>query len=728
MVAHASSSIAQKIQRLEPLQKKLIKTKTAEERYTLCLEQPVVQDFLSERPRFLEELSFSSGEVKAAVAALLAVGQGEWVFHDAEKMDHIHDRLNELFSVLVEVDQFYNDIGGIVGYQLMVLKLIEETGTAASKKKNTIHYLHPEGADLRKKDAAMRQFVRYGIENMDLLGEIYPVGGAGERLDLKDENTQEPLPVAALQFNGRTLLEGLVRDLQGREFLHYKLTGEQLATPIALMTSHEKNNQFFIKRIFENKKWFGRRKEDYSFFVQPLVPVVTIEGEWAMHAPLKLKLKPGGHGVIWKLAQEKGVFQWFADKKRTKALLRQINNPVAGTDNGLLGFTGIGLLKNKDFGFASCPRLLNTSEGVDIVLETEKEGKFHYQLTNIEYTQFAERGIQDTPEHVNSKYSKYPANTNVLFCDLKAVEKTLKKCAIPGLIINMKSTVPVLDHEGHLVQVKAGRLESTMQNIADYMDTVFDHQLKAGELEKIKTFVTYNERRKTISVTKNSYSKEKPIVETPEGCYYEYLQNSHDLFTNSCGMKLPALFPEEEYILRGPSFVMDFHPALGPLWEIIGQKIKGGSLKEKGELRLEIAELEMENVAIEGSLLIEAKDPMGEVNAELLRYNENNGKCRLKNVTVKNQGIDFQAPNHYWKNRIQRKENFTIIIEGNGEFYAENVTIEGNHHVVVPSGYKVTALNKNGKLVFEKAKIEKPTWHWDYSFDEGNNVKLRLVE
>lgn len=34
--------------------------------------------------------------------------------------------------------------------------------------------------------------------------------------------------------------------------------------------------------------------------------------------------KPGGHGAIWKLAYDKGVFQWFFDLGRKGATVRQV--------------------------------------------------------------------------------------------------------------------------------------------------------------------------------------------------------------------------------------------------------------------------------------------------------------------------------------------------------------------------------------------------------------------
>lgn len=46
------------------------------------------------------------------------------------------------------------------------------------------------------------------------LGEIYPLGGSADRLGLVDPVTGECLPAAMLPYCGRTLLEGLIRDLQ----------------------------------------------------------------------------------------------------------------------------------------------------------------------------------------------------------------------------------------------------------------------------------------------------------------------------------------------------------------------------------------------------------------------------------------------------------------------------------------------------------------------------------
>ena len=44
----------------------------------------------------------------------------------------------------------------------------------------------------------------------------------------------------------------------------------------------------------------------------------------------------------------------------------------------------------------------------------------------------------------------------------------------------------------------------------------------------------------------------------------------------------------EQYLARGPGFIFLFHPALGPLWEVVAQKLRGGHLAPGAELDLQV--------------------------------------------------------------------------------------------------------------------------------------------
>lgn len=720
------NKIEERIERLKSIQSELLPVKNLEKKLEIIDKTPEVTEFLSSNPatcHFFETLNVHSNMI---LKSMILIGQQKIV---SVLLHHIPVS-DELMDVLHQIDSFYETVHGLIAYQIMVLQLIFDQKNIPcnfeDEKKMGINFLKPSGVDISKDSRSLRIAIRQAIENLDKMGEIYPVGGAGERLKLVDEETNEPLPVAKLAFLGSNLLEGLVRDLEAREFLTYQLTGKQIITPIAMMTSDEKHNDEHIKQLCISSNWFHRGKENFSIFSQPMVPVVTVNGDWLLSSLNSLMVKPGGHGVIWKLAEDAGVFDWFRQMNISKMMARQINNPIAGVDGGLLKFAGVGFRDNKVFGFSSCDRVINSSEGMDILIEKETPQGFLYKITNIEYTEFVKNSIVDEPECETSQFSKFPTNTNILFLDILEVEKAIKKCPVPGMLINMKSTVPYIDKEGCLTKIQAGRLESTMQNIADDIVDVFPHQLSEDQYGQLKSYLTYNLRNKTISVTKRSLNSNDSFSETPESCFYEMINNGHDLFSNYCGIKLPKLRDPETYLKQGPSIMLNYHPALGPLYSVIAQKIRGGIFFEDAELQLEIAEVDLENIELDGSLLIYADQVTGEVNDNgVLQYGKNLGKCTLKNVKIKNSGIDRFADNCYWKNEIKRFENLRITLHGNAELIAENVTFNGNFNLEVPNGHRLTATMLGDKLQFNMEKIETTSIYWIYEFDEEDRIVLK---
>jgi hypothetical protein len=511
---------------------------------------------------------------------------------------------------------------------------------------------------------------------MGQIAEIYPLGGAADRLHLVEEHTGKELPAAKLKFAGITLLERLVRDLQAREHLYFKKYGVQHITPIAIMTSHEKNNHAHVVQICESLNYFGRPKESIRFFTQPLVPTVDENGQWCLAGPLKPILKPGGHGAIWKLARDEGVFSWLESLGRSKALIRQINNPIAGLDYGLLAFTGIGCKHEMVFGFASCPRLLRAAEGVNVLIERQNQ----IVLSNIEYCDFKKFGIEDLPLKEGEPYSRFSSNTNILFADLKAISKAIDQCPFPGLLLNLKKGSYLLG-SGEEKEGMIARLESTMQNIAD----VFTED-KGEKPCTSHTFVTYNLRHKTISTAKKAYVPGGALQETPENCFYDLLSAHRELLLSS-GFELPEKRTLEEYLKMGPEFIFHYHPALGPLYSTIREKLQGGQIFSGSELILEIADVKISELAIHGSLQIIAEQVLGEKDEEKkLCYSNKVGRCILENVQIENNGVDWAESEPFWKMDLKRTESVRIILKGNSTFIAKDTYLKGNQTFIVEDG------------------------------------------
>ncbi|OGN58832.1 MAG: hypothetical protein A3C42_06240, partial [Chlamydiae bacterium RIFCSPHIGHO2_02_FULL_45_9] len=589
--------------------------------------------FFSSHPD-IQALAAKLNEKQTAVLLqLIVIGQAERIF------DGFNAHEKEFFVLLDQlevVDRFYREIGGIVGYQAKILELLQksEEGECQELKFHAPHFLN-----ISEDSADVRQAIEWGVDSVEEMAEIYPLGGAADRLHLVEEATGVELPAARLPFLGKTLLELLIRDLEAREYLFYQKTGRQMVTPIAIMTSQEKRNHTHVMEICEENHFFGRPADSFRFFTQPLVPAVDESGNWCLKGPLAPLLKPGGHGAIWKLAKDEGVFDWLKGLGRKKALIRQINNPIAGLDYGLLAFTGIGCKKNMVFGFASCPRLLKAVEGVNVLVERNAK----LVLTNIEYCDFAKYGIQDKPLNPEEPYSRFSSNTNILFADLEAVSAAVEECPFPGLLVNLKKS-SLQGEGGKKQEVKMARLESTMQNIAD----VFVEE-KGKELKTERTFVTYNVRHKTISTAKKAYVSGRALRETPEHCFYDLLKANRELLER-CQVALPKERTVGEYLEQGPELLFLYHPALGPLYSIIQRKIQGGHFHLGASVLFELADLYAKNLEVNGCLEIYAEKPIGHYSSKGdLHFSKEAGSCILENVTIENTGVDWKSSSPYWK-------------------------------------------------------------------------------
>jgi len=576
-----------------------------------------------------------------------------------------------------------------------------------------------------------------------------------------------------------------VRDLQAREYLAHR-TGsgsgagpghEQPRSAVALMTSHAKGNHRRVVALLEEKNYFGRGADAFRVFTQPSVPVLAAaDGAWLARAPFDTVMKPGGHGAVWKLASEAGVFDWMRSRGHDALVVRQISNPMAGQDATLLSLAGAGVQEGRTFGFASCPRRPGATEGVNVLreqvtrcLDGSGTPKYSYSVGCVEYTELERLGLEDEAPAAASApssarrgstsgggaevgeeegggilHSPFPANTNVLFARVDAIEAATAACPAPGMIINTQKVVRYTSRFGGQardMEVRGGRLESCMQDIALSFASTFDRPLEEDAVEakdSLPTFVLYNDRRKVTSSAKRSFEAGRKLSQTPEGSHLDLLRNAWDLLANRCGFDMPASLDgadaaaeEAAYLAGRPPFLVHYHPALGPLYGVIAQKVRGGRLAHGSEMRLEVAEADIVGLDLDGSLRVEAgaaamgcTDPA----TGLLRYGDDGcARVRLSNVTVVNAGVDYaHEGNVLWAGRVSRHESCTITLGERSEFEAANVTLAGDLTFHVPDGCRLTVTDAgNGHLNVDLAVLgvhEGPSWTWEYTLrvdDEG---------
>ena len=141
---------------------------------------------------------------------------------------------------------------------------------------------------------------------------------------------------------------------------------------------------------------------------------------------------------------------------------------------------------------------------------------------------------------------------------------------------------------------------------------------------------------------------------------------------------------------------------------------------------MEIAEAEVVNLELDGSLIIEADSIMGSKNSEgvIIYDSSESGKCTLINVRVRNQGVQRSGLEETWQRDVIRKESLQIILRGNAEFYAENVLLEGALLFDVPDKKRLVVYQEGNQIKSRLEEIEGPTWSWHYRFDADDRIQL----
>ncbi len=680
------------LRNLDELLKKLKLASSTIKKNQILDEMPKVLEYINSHP-FLQKIIKDASPIdEYLIKSLIATSQANNILFNFEKTPNALKLLSNLLEELKKIDKFYISIGGILGYHYHFLELLNPK----VKNQANLSLLKTPFIDITKPNKATKELVDIGLKNLDKFAFIFPLGGSGDRLNLFDPKTKKPLVVATFNFQGRTLLENLIRDIQGLEYLYFKTFNKEIITPIVIMTSDAKDNHIQVVDIFEKTNYFNRGKKTFHFIKQISSPLITEDGSWALKAPLTLALKPSGHGALWQLLEKQKGFDFLKKFKREKALIRQINNPIAGVDNLQLSFMGASFQDKKAFGFVSCRIKEGVKEGINVLKEINEKDGYLYNISNIEYTDFHKHFKDLSFSEITSNFL---ANTNILIVDLEEAKKASLKNPLPGLTINLKTKVFSKNKDGKVTKLKAGRLESMMQNISDSFQDFRKEKIKKVDVSNLKTFLILNDRKKTISTTKVAYEEGKASFETPMQCYFDVISNYHDLLKNHSNIKMPKMPSVDEYLIKGPPFICDINPMMGPLYSIISKKIKGGEVVYGSELKLEIAEVLIENLYLNGSLLIETNLTKTKKNIY------NSARCILKNVKVKNLGIDKNANNIFLQNKIKRKEYLKITLGESAEFYANNVEFFNTHEIIVPSFHKMFILQENNKITYKVEKL-----------------------
>ena len=117
---------------------------------------------------------------------------------------------------------------------------------------------------------------------------------------------------------------------------------------------------------------------------------------------------------------------------------------------------------------------------------------------------------------------------------------------------------------------------------------------------------------------------------------------------------------------------------------------------------------------------------------ERLVFSDRCGRVRLKDVRVRNAGVDWAAPgNCYWRHEVARQGAARITLCGASEFEAEGVDLWGDVAYEVPDGHRMRVTpgdDPQGPPRVEVAPLpdRRPSWRWEYALDGAGEVTLTM--
>ena len=69
-----------------------------------------------------------------------------------------------------------------------------------------------------------------------------------------------------------------------------------------------------------------------------------------------------------------------------------------------------------------------------------------------------------------------------------------------------------------------------------------------------------------------------------------------------------------------------------------------------------------------------------------LTFSDQIGSCVLENVTIENQGVNWEKSRPFWKMNLEREETVKIILKGKSKFMARKLHLQGSHTFIVEDG------------------------------------------
>ncbi|MBU0547362.1 MAG: UTP--glucose-1-phosphate uridylyltransferase [Candidatus Omnitrophica bacterium] len=612
----------------------------------------------AELQNMLSLYSYFEADYIKAIKFLFDMGQGH-LFAQWDKPGTNDDLKKSFLGQIIEADNSYP--GGLTQYRENAKYAIADAVFGVNPFKG----LTPEVPEivnidtLNGMDEEYHKLEAYGLGISDKFSIAVVAGGRGDRLKYNGIKLGIPLDLAT----ERRYIEHF---LEAREAIEDVVNTE---IPFAIMTSDDNHDStkdllqdlgYQVVSDNDGKAIMQKGKSKVTMVMQGLVPAVNnTNADFVLDPGNKYKLltKPHGHGDVHMLLKRYGlVDEWVGLGKEYTLFIQDTNGQVF---NSVL--TGLAVThQNKlDINFITVPREAGEAAGSITKLKGPDGTSMVY---NVEYNQIAPllkettgKGDVADPE---TRKSPYPGNTNVYFVRNTVYQETLDRTkGIMPEFVNPKFT------DDTKTVFEPVRLETMMQDLAK----VVTPNAKVSA-------TNYLDKREVFSPVKNdSVGAEKQLE---KGNYpdhiatgaADYYKRNRKLLAQA-GMKVNIEGKEQKAhgsIPYSDGARVSFYRNFSTTANDVISKIKGGSIADSSTLIIDGKEVYLEDVVINGALIIKVKPG---VKLEIKDLEVQNNGWELVHLTP--QEIQDPETPEYLKMRgykLVKKDQKIIDIEEPGEY------------------------------------------------------------
>jgi UDP-N-acetylglucosamine/UDP-N-acetylgalactosamine diphosphorylase len=237
----------------------------------------------------------------------------------------------------------------------------------------------------------------------------------------------------------------------------------------AMMISPKTKNE--VLEYFEKNKFFGLKKNQFFFFLQPMLPLFDENGKWVFEKKGKIAFGPSGNGEVFHSFYSSGLLSVFSELGIDICNVVSIDNPIADPVHcGLVGFHG-----GNDVTIVAIKRdeiLGNT--GVLITNKTNVLVKEYTEIKDNERYPFVNTGLYSVSLSFFKKVYKkrlpehHIQKKGIIFCDNKFISKKLfrkEKFIFDSFVYAKKSQAILLKKEDCFSPLKNKRGKDSVQSV-----------------------------------------------------------------------------------------------------------------------------------------------------------------------------------------------------------------------------------------------------------------------